>query len=157
MPSKCIAFVMNACESLEGYQRLLIRQCGKNSKNMIKDCHVSSEEIPLREELGLLLLKSKESYKHHIIFTAVNMLIDLAATHNALPFQQLVESHIRDGSFVQPLLSNDQCRLILQSCEILLESVNTLELDRVWEKNMLLSGDELKKVFHNIPPGVIIP
>ena len=155
MSSKCVGFVMNACESLEGYQRLIRRHCEKYSAQSADGDDQSPKEFPSREELGLLLLKSKEHYKHHIVLTAVDMLIDMAMAQHALSSQQLVDAHLRDSSFAEILMINDQSQRILQSCEILLESVNNLDLDRVWEKNMLLSGDELKKVFLNIPPGTI--
>ena len=146
---------MNACESLDGYRRLIKRLNEKYSAQPADGDDHSPKEFPSREELGLLLLKSKENYKHHIVLTAVNMLIDLATAQHALSYQQLVDSYLREGSFAQILQPNEQSQRIIQSCEILLESVGELELDRVWEKNMLLSGDELKNVLLNIPPGTI--
>ena len=151
MSSKTTGFVLNASDNLDSYQKLIKQICEIYSKNMVID------ELPPREELGLLLIKSKEHYKHHIVLAAVSMLIDLASAQSALSFQQLVESHQQDGSFVQLLQPNDQCRYILQSSETILVAVNALALDRVWEKSMLLNGDELKTVFRNVPPGTVSP
>lgn len=151
MSSKCIAFVHNACESADGYRKLILRRSVSQSESA-KDN--PSYKFVSREEIGLLLLKSKENYPHHVVLAVTGALIDFATSSYAMSFQQIVELHIREGSILKNLMENDECQQIIENGDVLLDAVNHLQLDGVWEENMLLNGEDLKKVFQNVPPGL---
>lgn len=127
MSSKDISFVMEAQECCSEYTKFL-STClavhrGEASENI--------ETQPMtgyigREQLGALLMRSKEQYPFHLLFAVMNVVLSQGSAEEAL---------------------------LLQIVEDVVKAIDDLELEGVWLKAPLLDGEVIKEHFKRIPPG----